>query len=198
VFSFEQLTLTNGVGGMLVVLSVTSWVVILYKSWWLMRISQDLPLGQAALQQAESPSQLFQAVRLVDRQAVLLPLLESAAHGPSERALLLSLRGVTDRLHWGQAWLAAAASAAPFLGLLGTVWGLQEALAALPDSGEGALSLWVTPLTQALRLTAWGLMVALPALISHQLMEQRIARLQQSIEDFADEWLIQGQSWAQA
>jgi hypothetical protein len=29
-------------------------------------------------------------------------------------------------------------------------------------------------------------------------MEQRIARLQQSIEDFADEWLIQGQSWAQA
>lgn len=207
-----QPTLIDGVGGVLIVLSITSWVVILYKAWWLWRVAQDLPMGQAVLWQSAHPAQMFEALRLVDRQSVLLPLLatrtapgahESEAHGhevvtssATERYLTHSLRGVSARLQWGQTWLATVATAAPFLGLLGTVWGLQDALVVLPEGGDASLGLLMTPLSQALRLTAWGLLVALPALLGYNLMGPQIVFLQQAIEDIADELLDQERSWA--
>jgi len=212
VFQSLQPTLIDGVGGVLVVLSITSWVVILYKAWWLRRVAQDLPLGQAALWQSVHPEQAFSALRLIDRQSVLLPLLatratpgvhEADAPGREvllpneiERYLASSLREVSARLQWGQSWLATVASAAPFLGLLGTVLGLQDALAFLPEADDASLSLLVTPLSQALRLTAWGLLVALPALLGYNLMGPQIGFLQQAIEDFADGVLDQERSWA--
>ena len=211
-FQSFQPTLIDGVGGVLAVLSITSWVVMLYKAWWLWCVAQDLPLGQEVLWQSTHPAQMFQALRLVDRQSVLLPLLttrampgahESEAHvhpvgflSETERHLTSSLRGVSARLQWGQTWLATVATAAPFLGLLGTVWGLQDALVVLSEVEDASLSLLVTPLSQALRLTAWGLLVALPALLGYNLMGAQIVFLQQAIEDFADELLDQERSWA--
>lgn len=191
----------------LLILSVSSWVVILYKSWWLWRVSQDLPVAQQAFWQSASPQQACDALSLLDRQAVLLPLAQplmqplsgatpggASLHGAihlRERGILQALREVTVRAEWGQAWLASIASAAPFVGLLGTVWGLQDAMAAISPSGELSAAELSRPLAQALGLTASGILVALPALMAYNLMGQRILSVRQSMEDFAEELLSQ-------
>jgi biopolymer transport protein ExbB len=81
--------------------------------------------------------------------------------------------------------LACVATVAPFLGLLGTVWGLLGALAALPGSSPDAWEDCVPALTQALHLTAVGLCVAVPASAAHHLLAPRLSALQLSLEDFA-------------
>lgn len=196
---WNEAALTAGVVGVLWALSVSSWVVILYKSWWVWRAGQDVPMAQLAFWQAADPVQASQTLVLLDRHAVLQPmagpvcsvLAQSASGGRNsrdgrqacQREVLQSLRLVTRQVHWGQPWLACVASVAPFLGLLGTVWGLLDVLSALPDS-PGAWEDWVPALSQTLHLTAIGLCVAVPALIAHHLLAPRLLALQQAIEDF--------------
>lgn len=81
--------------------------------------------------------------------------------------------------------MACVASVAPFLGLLGTVWGLLAAMATLPGASPGSWEDWVPALSHTLHLTAVGLCVAVPALLAHHLMAPRLSALQQSLEDFA-------------
>jgi biopolymer transport protein ExbB len=197
---WDEAALTAGVAGALWALSVSSWVVIAYKTWWVWRAAQDLSPAQQAFWQATDPVQAHQALALLDRQAVLHPLAgpvcsllapPHSALGRSaserqacQRQVVQSLRGVAQRIQWGQSWLACVASVAPFLGLLGTVWGLLGALTALPSSPE-AWGDWVPALSQTLHLTAIGLCVAVPALLAHQLLAPRLLAVQQSIEDFA-------------
>jgi biopolymer transport protein ExbB len=138
---------------------------------------------------------------MLDRQALLQPLvgaacasqpsspagLERRAHEAArrQRQVVQSLRQVCQQVQWGQPWLACVASVAPFLGLLGTVWGLLDAMTTLPDASTGAWEAWVPALSHTLQLTAVGLCVAVPAVMAHHLMANRLNMLQQSLEDFA-------------
>jgi biopolymer transport protein ExbB len=202
-FGLNEAALTAGVAGVLWVLSASSWVVIVYKTWWIWRAVQDLPAAQQAFWQAPDPLQARQVLALLDRQALLQPLANSAGTELScvlagepgltpdgsarQRQVVHSWRQVSEQIQWGQPWLACVASAAPFLGLLGTVWGLLDAMKSLPGASPGAWEEWVPVLSHTLHLTAVGVCVALPALLAHQLMAPRLQGLQQSIDDFAAE-----------
>ena len=199
------------VTGLLWGLSVTSWTVILYKSWWLWRVARDLPLAQQAFWRADQPVQACRALTLLDRQAVLSPLaaqaypeaaappaLADSSHSSDQEARLRgvthALREVMQRVRWGQAWLACVASSAPFVGLLGTVWALMEALGSLTWGPQTEASQWVPVLSQVLGLTAAGLVVALPALLAHHLLAPRLEGVQRVVEDFAAELMVHVQS----
>ena len=200
-FVLNEAALTAAVAAVLWALSVSSWVVILYKSWWLWRVGQDMPIAQQAFWQAPNLAQALQALALLDRHALLQPV--AGAVGPRQaqspqgqtgwqddqqtrqRQVVQSLRRVGQQIHWGQAWLACVASTAPFVGLLGTVWGLLDAMGALTEASQAHWDAWVPALSQPLHLTAVGLCVAVPALLAHHLMAPRLVVLQQSIEDFA-------------
>ncbi|MEY2656617.1 MAG: hypothetical protein RLZZ395_359 [Pseudomonadota bacterium] len=200
-FGLSETALTAGVAGLLWALSVSSWVVIVYKTWWIWRALQDVPAAQQAYWQTPDPVQAQQVLVMLDRQALLQPLvgaacasqpsssagLERRAHEAArrQRQVVQSLRQVCQQVQWGQPWLACVASIAPFLGLLGTVWGLLDAMTTLPDASTGAWEAWVPALSHTLQLTAVGLCVAVPAVMAHHLMANRLNMLQQSLEDFA-------------
>ncbi|MBC7620774.1 MAG: MotA/TolQ/ExbB proton channel family protein, partial [Candidatus Saccharibacteria bacterium] len=126
---------------LLLVMSVGTWVVILWKGWLLRRALRDVARSTAAFWQARSLDDGRAAVQVFDRELLLQPLIEAtrmnqsgtlAASGDASQQLTRLLRdalhGVLLKLQAGQVWLATVGATAPFVGLLGTVWGIYHAL----------------------------------------------------------------------
>ncbi len=83
------------------------------------------------------------------------------------RALKRAIEEDKASLEFGQTFLATVASAAPFVGLFGTVWGIYHALIAIGVSGQGTLDKVAGPVGEALIMTGLGLAVAIPAAIAY-------------------------------
>jgi biopolymer transport protein ExbB len=192
----DALSATLALG--LLAMSVTSWSVIFYKSWLLHRVSADVLNGKAAFWQARDVQQGLQALAALERTAVLLPLAQAnqrlvpgtlGAQGDVSaqrtRVLRDALHGVLHRLQSGQVLLATVGSTAPFVGLLGTVWGIYHALSGIATAGQLTMEHVAGPVGEALIMTAAGLAVALPAVLAFNVMGRVINRLEQELEGFA-------------
>jgi biopolymer transport protein ExbB len=83
------------------------------------------------------------------------------------RSLRRSIDATTARMESGLTVLASVGSAAPFVGLFGTVWGIYHALLAIGMSGQGTLDKVAGPVGEALIMTAIGLAVAIPAVLAY-------------------------------
>jgi biopolymer transport protein TolQ len=83
--------------------------------------------------------------------------------------------------------LATAASTAPFLGLLGTVWGVMESFGSMASSGPALLSDVAPGISGALLTTVVGLLVALPSSIGYNLLSDRIRSMTVLMDNFAQE-----------
>ena len=83
--------------------------------------------------------------------------------------------------------LATAVSAAPFLGLLGTVWGVMDAFSGMADSGSAALSAVAPGISGALLTTIIGLIVALPSMIGYNLLSSKIRFIAVQMDNFSQE-----------
>ena len=195
---FEGDALSIGLALALLAMSVASWTVIFYKTWLLHRVSADVAHGKAAFWQARDVAQGLQALAAVDRSVVLLPLAQAnqqllpgtlGAQGDVSaqrtRVLRDALHGVLHRLQSGQVLLATVGSTAPFVGLLGTVWGIYHALTGIATAGQLTIERVAGPVGEALVMTAAGLAVALPAVLAFNVMGRVINRLEQELEGFA-------------
>jgi biopolymer transport protein ExbB len=196
VFEGDALSITLALA--LLAMSVASWTVIFYKTWLLQRVSADMALGKAAFWQARDVQQGLQALANVERIAVLLPLAQAnqqlmpgtlGAQGDESaqrtRVLRDALHSVLHRLQSGQVLLATVGSTAPFVGLLGTVWGIYHALTGIATAGQLTIERVAGPVGEALVMTAAGLAVALPAVLAFNVMGRIINRLEQDLEGFA-------------
>jgi len=83
------------------------------------------------------------------------------------RALRNSAEGSLAKLQSGLTFLASIGSTAPFIGLLGTVWGIYHALVRIGASGQTSLDQVAGPIGEALVMTALGLAVATPAVLAY-------------------------------
>jgi biopolymer transport protein ExbB len=83
------------------------------------------------------------------------------------RALRRSIDEETSEMESGLTILASIGATAPFVGLLGTVWGIYHALLAIGISGSGTLDKVAGPVGEALIMTAIGLAVAIPAVLGY-------------------------------
>jgi len=182
----------------LLAMSVASWAVIIYKAWLLHRVSVDVHNGKAAFWQAPDVSQGLHALAALDRVAVLTPLAQASqqlmpgtlgAQGDvtaqRTRVLRDALHAVLHRLQSGQVLLATVGSTAPFVGLLGTVWGIYHALTGIATAGQLTIERVAGPVGEALIMTAAGLAVALPAVLAFNVMGRVINRVEQELEGFA-------------
>jgi biopolymer transport protein TolQ len=112
------------------------------------------------------------------------------------------IRNVTERHVADQALLlerqmgvlAIAVSASPFLGLLGTVWGVMEAFTGMAQAGTATLSAVAPGIAAALLTTVVGLLVALPSAVGYNLLAQSIRELHVEMDNFSQEWLAQVQT----
>jgi biopolymer transport protein TolQ len=84
--------------------------------------------------------------------------------------------------------LATIGSAAPFVGLLGTVWGIMEAFSAIAESGSADLAVVSGPIAEALVATATSLMSAIPAVMAYNYFNRRIKVLGAEMTTFASDY----------
>ena len=84
-----------------------------------------------------------------------------------DRALRQAVTRESSRLENGLTVLATTGSTAPFVGLLGTVWGIYRALIKIGASGDASISAVAGPVGEALIMTAIGLFVAIPAVLAY-------------------------------
>lgn len=99
-------------------------------------------------------------------------------------------RNVVDEaleLESGMVLLATATSAAPFLGLLGTVWGVMSALTAMASAGSADLTATLPGISSALSTTVVGLIVALPSLIGYNFIARTIRSMSVQMDNFSQE-----------
>lgn len=75
-------------------------------------------------------------------------------------------------------WLVVAAGTGPFLGLLGTVWGIMDAFFRIGNEASAGLGVVAPGIAEALLTTLAGLLVAIPAAAAHQLLSGRMRRLE--------------------
>ena len=80
---------------------------------------------------------------------------------------------VASRLQDGLAFLATVGSTAPFVGLFGTVWGIYHALTAIGIAGQASIDKVAGPVGEALIMTAFGLAVAVPAVLGYNWLVRR-------------------------
>jgi biopolymer transport protein ExbB len=80
--------------------------------------------------------------------------------------------------------LATVGATAPFVGLLGTVWGIYHALIGIDSAGTSIEKL-AGPVGEALVMTAAGLAVAIPAVLAYNIFGRSIARIEADLEGFA-------------
>ena len=96
------------------------------------------------------------------------PLAESLSRSEFvDRALRQAVTRESLRLEDGLTVLATVGSSAPFVGLLGTVWGIYNALIRIGASGDASISAVAGPVGEALIMTAFGLFAAIPALLAY-------------------------------
>ncbi|MEX1168465.1 MAG: MotA/TolQ/ExbB proton channel family protein [Hydrogenophaga sp.] len=193
--------ISKGVALLLLAMSVASWVVIVWKGWMLRRSGTDLQRATAAFWQAADLNDAEQRLARFDPRRHVLPLLQAArtlegTHagtlaGAGDRSQQLTrvlrdaLHGVLNRLQFGQVLLATVGSTAPFVGLLGTVWGIFNALTAIGMDGKFSIEQVSGPVGEALVMTAAGLAVAIPAVLAYNVLGRQIGRIEADLEGFA-------------
>ena len=182
----------------LLALSVCSWVVILWKWRLLTRVGLDVRRSVAAFWQSPGFDDARQRVAQFDRDACVIPMIDAtllpvggtlASAGDRQnqltRVLRDALQSVVRRLQWGQLLLATAGSISPFVGLLGTVWGIFNALTGMAEAGQLTIDKVAGPVGEALIMTAVGLAVAIPAVLGYNLLGRRVALIEAELEGFA-------------
>ncbi len=105
-----------------------------------------------------------------------------------ERSLALAVSEETSRLQRGLGWLATTASAAPFIGLFGTVWGVLEAFRGLGQSTGATLRAVAPGIAEALLATALGLFAAIPALVFYNVYSSKLREIRTRMQDFGLEF----------
>jgi biopolymer transport protein ExbB len=94
------------------------------------------------------------------------------------------------RLASGMIAMSITISGAPFLGLLGTVWGIMNTFAALTESGEASLALFAPGVAAALSTTVAGLVIAIPALFAYTYLAYNIKNFNADVKLFAENFLF--------
>lgn len=183
----------------LVVMSLACWFVILTKLWDQRSIDKDFRLAQRKFWSAGSLHDGIASLGAGDNVFRMLAedglratqyhqghLTEKVAlHDWLAVALHRSIESVSARLSNGMAILATTGSVSPFIGLLGTVWGILNALTRISLSGQPNLAEIAGPIGEALVMTAIGLFVAVPAVMGYNWLLRRNRSLQEKMKLFA-------------
>ncbi len=105
-----------------------------------------------------------------------------------DKAMDLALTREMERLEGNLGFLATIGSAAPFIGLFGTVIGIMTSFQAIAGSKSTSLAVVAPGIAEALLATAIGLMAAIPAVIAYNKLSSDAGRLAGRMEGFADEF----------
>lgn len=93
-----------------------------------------------------------------------------------------------DFLEGQVGYLATIGSAAPFVGLFGTVWGIMNSFQSIAQASDTSLAVVAPGIAEALLATALGLVAAIPAVVAYNKLSTDLGRYAGRLEDFTDEF----------
>ncbi len=152
--------------------------------------------GLAAIQDETATlkwSPVAEVYRAGFREISLNPVGEGPIRGESLEAVDRMLRkssGVQlTELERSLGFLATTASASPFIGLFGTVWGIMNAFRSIGVQGAASIAAYAPGIAEALVATAFGLLAAVPAVIAYNHFLARLRSMESLIEEFRADFL---------
>ena len=173
--------LSHAVAWLLLAMSLLSWFFILAKAYgaWRQRkaaaaldafwAAPTINDGIALLRQAD-PEHVYLALPLQGAALAANGATLAGAMDQGEqltRVLRQAITRSTHRIESGLTLLASIGATAPFVGLLGTVWGIYHALANVSAAGIVQIDKVAGPVGEALIMTGFGLLVAIPAVLAY-------------------------------
>ena len=178
--------ITKGTFVILVIMSMGSWYIMfvkVYEQFKLFRQAKDA-LGTfwsaGSVQEGVSTLKEGSPFRFVAEQGI-----KATSHHEGKlletidlntwvtMSIQRAVENVSSRLQDGLAFLATVGSTAPFVGLFGTVWGIYHALTAIGIAGQASIDKVAGPVGEALIMTAFGLAVAVPAVLGYNWLVRR-------------------------
>ncbi len=173
--------ISHAVALVLLAMSLVSWYFILSKVLASMRVRRAAPAVHAfwaaptlhdglATLSAQDRDDIFAALPRAGAQMASKPDTLAGTVGRGEqvvRVLRNEITHSTKRLESGLTLLASIGATAPFIGLLGTVWGIYHALANVSAAGIVQIDKVAGPVGEALIMTGLGLAVAIPAVLAY-------------------------------
>lgn len=199
--------MSRAVAALLLAMSVASWVVILWKAWLLRGGTRGVLRSIGVFWQSASLADAERQVAGHDGPQLVLPTVRAVHHAlaaPGDaslgaaadrgarltRVLRDALHGALRRLQAGQILLATVGATAPFVGLLGTVWGIYRALVGIAaETGGFTIEKVAGPVGEALIMTAFGLATAIPAVLAYNVFGRVVGRIEAELEGFAHDLL---------
>ena len=179
---------TKSVAVLLLLMSLSSWMVIIIKALDLRRFSSQAKATESFWHSADfadgvakfgnDPANPFRVLALEGSEATAHVLHKDGNAKPQlhdaldlsewvTRSLRNSMDDISARMQSGLAVLASVGSTAPFVGLFGTVWGIYHALLAIGLNGQASIDKVAGPVGESLIMTAMGLAVAIPAVLGY-------------------------------
>ena len=207
-FAFEKSTLERKMTiGLLAICSLVSWTVIINKTRQLSKASKQSKAFYAAFRATREPLELFHAkqefegapayeVYVAGAEEVMFHLEKNPVKVKGENrissASFESVLVAMDRaggaealaLEKGMIVLSTAVAGGPFIGLLGTVWGVMETFSGIAIAKAASLTAMAPGVAGALIATVIGLFVAIPAMFAFNFMVTTIRHMTQELDNF--------------
>lgn len=171
--------------GLLLIMSMGSWYILIVKLFEQHRLMKEAKEVDNNFWQAGT---VQQGIATLKEDSAFRFIAESGVKASEHHGGLLSdvplndwvtmsiqraSENVANRLQDGLAFLATVGSTSPFVGLFGTVWGILNALTAIGVAGQASIDKVAGPVGEALLMTALGLAVAVPAVLSYNWLIRR-------------------------
>jgi len=190
--------------GILLLASIGSWVVIVEK--WIVTNNalKEFFLFEQFFWSGESLNDIYDDLKakedLVGIESIFYEIYEDSIAQDSQelqkddltarfkRVSKVSLLRQEDLLESRISFLSTVASASPYIGLFGTVWGIMNSFRGLAQTSQATLSVVAPGISEALIATALGLFAAIPALIAYNFFVKRINTILNRYESFIEEF----------
>lgn len=198
--------------GLLIVLMIISWIIFLGKAYYLWNAGKENQAFSTEFKKMDNPVALYDPENgdayenssLYNVYATgcskVIEERDNGRSGDSEgifksfkAALEEGFINETKRLNGQLVFLTMAISGGPFLGLLGTVWGVMNTFAAMAEAGEANIMAIAPGVASALSTTVFGLIVAIPALFAYNFLAARVKTITADLTVFIDQLTLKAE-----
>jgi biopolymer transport protein TolQ len=194
-----------GVMSLLALMSVIGWYIIGFKYFFIQRAMSESESFLDAFWRSRDIEAIYKHAQALNRSPLShlfvagyseLSKLQKSHSGDREgdlenveRALLKAQVKETTRLESNVSFLATTGSAAPFIGLFGTVWGIMNSFRSIGAMKSASVQTVAPGIAEALIATAIGLVAAIPAVMAYNYFVRRIRVLTSEMETFSKDFL---------
>ena len=190
---------------LLVMASVMSWFIIFRKSQVIGKARRDASEFEDQFWSGKDVNQLYKEISNNSKNSGMAAIFEigfreyrrqqgksggnpEAVLEACQRRMRVVLSREMDELESSLPFLATVASASPYVGLFGTVWGIMNSFRALGSQTNATLAMVAPGIAEALIATAMGLFAAIPAVIAYNRYINQVDRISSQYENFLEEF----------